>query len=194
MIMDTLCIPLTNIGEGGIPIDTTVDSEELRPEGAKSLPAGAVRVRGTLWQAGDAYLFQGVVSGEFEEPCDRCLEHTRLPFAIDALWTFSETALSIEPEGHVDVTDPYYGDEDGEVSLIHGAEIEMAPHVWEELVLAYPSKFLCKQDCVGLCEHCGANLNEGPCDCQTDAYTNNNSGLAELANLYPDLRPKAAEE
>ena len=33
---------------------------------------------------------------------------------------------------------------------------------------ALPSKFLCDDDCKGLCPKCGANLNEGPCECKKD--------------------------
>ena len=33
------------------------------------------------------------------------------------------------------------------------------------LVLDMETKFLCREDCKGLCERCGANLNDGPCSC-----------------------------
>ena len=30
----------------------------------------------------------------------------------------------------------------------------------------FPSKVLCKEDCLGLCQFCGTDLNESVCDCQ----------------------------
>ncbi len=36
----------------------------------------------------------------------------------------------------------------------------------EELILNYPQKNLCKEDCKGLCSKCGADLNEGVCKCK----------------------------
>lgn len=33
------------------------------------------------------------------------------------------------------------------------------------LVLDMETKFLCREDCRGLCDRCGANLNDGPCSC-----------------------------
>ena len=33
-------------------------------------------------------------------------------------------------------------------------------------VLDMDSKFLCREDCKGLCAQCGANLNDGPCGCK----------------------------
>jgi uncharacterized protein len=35
----------------------------------------------------------------------------------------------------------------------------------EQFVLALPMKPLCSATCKGLCVHCGANLNQGPCAC-----------------------------
>lgn len=33
------------------------------------------------------------------------------------------------------------------------------------ILISEPAKPLCKPDCAGLCPSCGADLNEGPCDC-----------------------------
>ncbi len=35
----------------------------------------------------------------------------------------------------------------------------------DDILLALPSKHLCKESCKGLCPKCGKNLNEGSCDC-----------------------------
>ncbi len=37
--------------------------------------------------------------------------------------------------------------------------------VSEDIWLAIPSRFLCKEDCKGLCAQCGQDLNEGSCSC-----------------------------
>jgi uncharacterized protein len=44
-------------------------------------------------------------------------------------------------------------------------DIELDPDIREEIILDYPIKPLCKSDCRGLCPKCGANLNEGGCNC-----------------------------
>lgn len=36
----------------------------------------------------------------------------------------------------------------------------------EELILNYPQRNLCKEDCKGLCSRCGADLNEEKCKCE----------------------------
>jgi len=44
--------------------------------------------------------------------------------------------------------------------------IDLTKDIREEIILGYPLKFLCKDDCLGLCAECGKNLNEGSCQCQ----------------------------
>ena len=38
--------------------------------------------------------------------------------------------------------------------------------VEEDVNLALPTKYLCNDECKGLCPMCGRNLNEGQCDCK----------------------------
>jgi uncharacterized protein len=40
--------------------------------------------------------------------------------------------------------------------------------VEEDVNLALPSKYLCDEDCKGLCMKCGKNLNDGQCNCKKD--------------------------
>jgi len=35
----------------------------------------------------------------------------------------------------------------------------------QQIYLELPEKILCKEECLGLCPDCGANLNEGSCGC-----------------------------
>ena len=43
------------------------------------------------------------------------------------------------------------------------AQIDLAPVLREEMLLAIPSSPLCKEDCLGLCPICGENRNEVTC-------------------------------
>jgi uncharacterized protein len=45
------------------------------------------------------------------------------------------------------------------------SEIILDPEIREEIILDYPIKPLCSDNCKGLCLKCGANLNEGGCSC-----------------------------
>ena len=62
-----------------------------------------------------------------------------------------------------------YGDYD--LRVIEGDELDLDELIYSDIILLTPTKFLCKEDCKGLCPTCGKNLNEGDCACakqQTD--------------------------
>jgi len=44
--------------------------------------------------------------------------------------------------------------------------IDLDPDIREEIMLDYPLKPLCRQDCKGLCSGCGVNLNQETCKCK----------------------------
>ena len=55
--------------------------------------------------------------------------------------------------------------------VIEGDELDLDELIYSDIILLTPTKFLCKEDCKGLCPTCGKNLNEGDCACakqQTD--------------------------
>jgi len=64
------------------------------------------------------------------------------------------------------------GIENAEVCLFYEMpkedELDITEDVRAEMLLEIPMNLLCSEDCKGLCPHCGANLNPGPCKCQGD--------------------------
>jgi uncharacterized protein len=44
--------------------------------------------------------------------------------------------------------------------------IDITEDVRQTVLIAVPLKLLCREECLGLCPHCGKDLNEGPCDCR----------------------------
>jgi len=63
--------------------------------------------------------------------------------------------------------------------------LDLTPVVREEFILAIPLQPLCRPDCKGLCPQCGANWNEGPCDCPSEAVDPRWAGLADLLEEEP---------
>ncbi len=86
-------------------------------------------------------------------------------------------------------------DEEHELS---GTELDVLPLVEhridlgallrENLLLSLPLQPVCRESCRGLCPHCGAPLNAGPCGCPSERL---DPRLQALAKLRPD-RPKDA--
>jgi uncharacterized protein len=60
------------------------------------------------------------------------------------------------------VADP---DDDDDAYPIAEGDLDLGPLVREAVVLELPLAPLCREDCRGLCPHCGADRNEGECGC-----------------------------
>jgi len=58
-------------------------------------------------------------------------------------------------------------DAEAEIGYYQGDGILLEDVLREQVLLALPLKVTCREDCKGLCVHCGKNLNEGPCSCAT---------------------------
>jgi len=190
--MGKLSIPLSAIPDNGITVDVQVPVTEVRPHEADELPVIHIAVQGTLSKVGEDYYFDGVVMGDFAQPCDRCLDEVTIHEEVEASWTFRTGAPA---EVIVDQMDSEMEEPDALLYPIEGGEIDLVPRVWEELVLAAPVKYLCHPDCVGLCPHCGANLNRDMCACpKEEIETMGNTGLAGLGDLFPRLKRQPPKE
>ncbi len=55
--------------------------------------------------------------------------------------------------------------DDLEIAYYEGENIDLRSIVREQIYLNLPQYPRCKEDCLGLCTSCGANLNKEPCKC-----------------------------
>ena len=82
--------------------------------------------------------------------CDRC---------GDVFETEKRMALSVPLAA--DLTD----EENADIFPIEENAIDLTEVLETVFLLDLETKFLCREDCKGLCDRCGANLNRGPCNC-----------------------------
>ncbi len=195
--MNKLRIPLSAVaGRKGFSFETQVPEADVRPQDVDRSPLTRVQVAGTVTPMGLEYLFTGSLTGEFERPCDRCLEAARETVEVEVTWMFEHGVESAALTGIVEFSGEAAFEEDEaghRVRFFEGDEIDLAPHVWEEMILAGPSKYYCSEDCMGLCPQCGTNLNRGACSCASEKETSG-SGLAGLKDMFPDLRSETPED
>lgn len=92
----------------------------------------------------------GSVTAEMICVCDRCGEEFK-----SVKMTALDVVLSAEES-----------DENPELFLIEGDSVDLDEVVATCLILDMETKFLCKEDCKGLCPTCGKNLNFGACACR----------------------------
>ena len=95
---------------------------------------------------------------KYHGECARCLAPVDGVFSLD----FERTVTT---EGML--SDEQLEEEFDEYVVIHGSELDVDEPLREELVLAFPNKLLCSEDCPGLCPKCGKPRREGDCGCPT---------------------------
>jgi uncharacterized protein len=133
-----------------------------------------IRQNGKLASSGRAQLVQehhgkhqlvndirisGGFSIKVELSCARCLE----PIAREVAKKFD---LLYRPQGadagreELSVTAA-----EAEVGYYEGGGVLLEDVLREQILLALPFKAICREDCRGLCLHCGRNLNLEQCSC-----------------------------
>ncbi len=90
--------------------------------------------------------------------CARCLAPIDGVFSLDFERTVTTEGVLSESTLDEDVD---------EYVVVHGSSLDVDEPLSEELVLAFPTKLLCSEDCLGLCPKCGKPKREGNCDCPT---------------------------
>ena len=60
-------------------------------------------------------------------------------------------------------------DLEGIFSIFDGQELDLVDIIEQTLDFKIPASVLCKEDCKGLCQGCGANLNIEACSCNESA-------------------------
>ena len=63
------------------------------------------------------------------------------------------------------------GGEDGEDPdsyLLRGDKVDADEIIVTEFILEMDEAYMCREDCAGLCEKCGADLNDKPCACDIE--------------------------
>jgi len=105
------------------------------------------------------YRVAGRLTGELELACSRCLEPFRLPVATEFDLRYVPRVENAG-DGEREVEE-----DDLSTAFYDGDEIDLSQLITEQFQLALPMKPLCRDDCKGLCPHCGTNLNTGTCEC-----------------------------
>ncbi len=102
-------------------------------------------------------------------PCDRCLTDVEVPIEI----SFSkEVDMKQSAEDRVEDLD--------ETDFIEGYNLDTDKLLYGELLVSWPMKTLCREDCRGICKKCGKNLNEGACSCDTVELDPRMAVIAEI--------------
>ena len=111
-----------------------------------------------------------------EVPCDRCLSPQRVEIPIDF---FNEVDMNKTAEERAQDLD--------ETDYISGYDLDVDRLIYEEILLGFPTKVLCDEDCKGLCKVCGHNLNEGECGCDRTELDPRMSVIRDIFNQVKEV-------
>jgi len=114
---------------------------------------------------GDVISVKGPVACTLVLICGKCLEQFALP--VEAVVDIELAPRALMPsESELELRG-----EDLDTYYYEGDEVDLDPFVYEEIMLNVPIKPVCKEDCRGLCEACGSNLNSEDCSCSKVSHT-----------------------
>jgi len=154
-----LHLSLAAVDRGEVALREEVPPEHPMWSGTGVELTRPLQVDLTAREVGDGVLVRGSLRTAVRLSCRRCLE-----------------PVEHEVDAHVDLlfAPPLEGaeeEDDGEVYPLppRGDALDLTDAVREHVVLETPALALCREECRGLCPSCGADLNNGACECAPQA-------------------------
>ena len=121
-------------------------------------------------------MVQAATSFTVELACDRCLKPVKYSMNIEA---------------EQEVISPDYTEEISEDSesehFMDGYQLKVDDLIYSDIVLNWPMKILCREDCKGICRICGKDLNTGECGCDTFVPSPGLAGIKEIFNANKEV-------
>lgn len=121
-----------------------------------------------------------LISGETDVriaiPCDRCLEEV-------------QTEVHLVFDKKIPLAESENGDENEleEADYMIGFHLDIDRFVYDEILVNWPMKVLCKEDCKGICKQCGANLNKQDCDCRKTELDPRMAAIQDVFNKFKEV-------
>lgn len=113
-----------------------------------------VRVSGSIANKTGIVEIKAIANFELYLECDRCAKEIVKP-----------VSASVEHTLVTNVND----ERNDELLVVQEMKFNLDPLVKEDIFLTLPNKFLCSENCKGVCPACGEDLNLGQCGCEKPA-------------------------
>lgn len=133
-------------------IDYTFEIPQFSFEGDMIKPIGLCEVVGVISSDSDILILSAKIKADLEMICSRCLETFIYPIDIDIEERFTTNRNS----------------KDDEAIVVMDDVLDITEIVETSIISTLPIKRVCKNDCKGLCQECGCNLNHNTCSCHKE--------------------------
>lgn len=130
-----------------------------------------VNITGSIYATDDGVYLSSKLTYEYIENCARCL--TEFSQKIETVLSAKIIEESNQPNEDEEETMIYYDSVK--------SQLEIEDSIRTSILLSLPMKVLCDENCEGLCDKCGKNLNEGQCEC---THEDIDPRLEKLKNLF----------
>ena len=148
--------------------------DELNPVDERVRLTAPAVVTGKVRLSGNEVFVSGHLDTRAQIECDRCLQPVEAPVSADFALEYI-TGSEYESSEVAELTDAEMS-----VSVFNGEALDIDEIVKEQILLAVPTRMLCREDCKGICPECGIDRNTGECSCVAD---NIDPRWAALKNL-----------
>jgi len=150
-------IDILNLKDGVTGYYERLTTEDLDLEGMDFTLKGPAETHIVVEKGGNKVKMQIITTFTLEMRCSRCLEPFEKSFK-------TEDTYFIRPGKEEETEEKYLTDEDVFTLFAPTQEVDTVPLVRDSIILSYPMKPLCREDCKGLCPVCGVNLNYSTCE------------------------------
>lgn len=132
-----------------------------------------IKFNGVLYRASTYAALDLRINFKIKTECDRCLRP--LEEDIDTqLFGKLVSSYDERKEEDEELEDPF---------VLENDRLDLQPYILEQVVASIPMKSLCEDDCKGLCQTCGVDLNIETCDCDNNII---DPRLEKLKELFPE--------
>ena len=160
----------------GVGTDCGDDEEMLPIVFEDVVVTEPVRVKGTVVNRAGYIKLTAEAGISYRTHCARCLAEVE-----DTAYFLCEKTVADE-KGLLRLENT---DNDDYVQ-IRGGKLDLDAPVCDEILLSFPMRILCSEDCRGLCAGCGVDLNREACRCTKKEVDPRLAKLAALLESMPD--------
>jgi len=142
-------LDLKKLLEGAVPsVDFSLSLDDC--EFTDDSISGTASANGVITNHSGVIVLKGELLPDLNVSCARCGKSFKYNATIPL---------------NAKITDKLANDDEEEFVLLVDHQLDIEELVRTALILELPSRFLCKEDCKGLCPVCGCDLNEKQCSC-----------------------------
>lgn len=129
-------------------LDHSFSMESVDVDGFKPF-ISPITVKGSISSHASSVELVADINYDFSMPCNRCMEEFSSHKTLTVKHLLVKKLCDAYDDRYVEVED----------------ELDLEELIYSDIILDLPIKYICKDDCRGICPQCGANLNIDNCNC-----------------------------